>query len=392
MQEVVIVACGRSAVGKAPKGSLRNTRPDDLAAQVLKGTLQKLPGLDSALIDDFILGCAFPEAEQGMNMARTVWLRAGLPDSVSAYTINRFCASGLQAVASAANSIMAGQADIVLAGGVESMSMVPMGGNVPAPNPYLMEHYPQAHISMGITAENVAELYGVTRQEQDAFACDSHIKAFAARQQGRFDEQIIPVEALRSVTDEKGKPGIERFVFDRDEGVRQNISLDGLAKLRPVFKAGGSVTAGNASQTSDGAAMVLLASADKAKELGLRPIARFLSYATAGVDPALMGIGPIEAIPKALRRANVQLRDIGLVELNEAFASQALACIKTLEIRPEIVNVNGGAIALGHPLGCTGAFLTTKLLSEMALRGEKYGLVSMCIGGGMGAAAVFELQ
>ena len=392
MQEVVIVACGRSAVGKAPKGSLRNTRPDDLAAQVLKGTLQKLPGLDSALIDDFILGCAFPEAEQGMNMARTVWLRAGLPDSVSAYTINRFCASGLQAVASAANSIMAGQADMVLAGGVESMSMVPMGGNVPAPNPYLMEHYPQAHISMGITAENVAELYGVTRQEQDAFACDSHIKAFAAQQQGRFDEQIIPVEALQSVTDEKGKPGIESFVFDRDEGVRQNISLDGLAKLRPVFKAGGSVTAGNASQTSDGAAMVLLASADKAKELGLRPIARFLSYATAGVDPALMGIGPIEAIPKALRRANVQLRDIGLVELNEAFASQALACIKTLEIRPEIVNVNGGAIALGHPLGCTGAFLTTKLLSEMALRGEKYGLVSMCIGGGMGAAAVFELQ
>jgi len=391
LQEAMIVAYGRSAVGKAPKGKLKCLRPDELAAQVLKGTLNKLPDLDPALIDDFILGCAFPEAEQGMNLARTVWLRSGLPQSVSAHTVNRFCSSGLQSIAAAANSIMAGQADMVLAGGVESMSTVPMGGNLPAPNPYLMEHAPEAHMSMGLTAENVAAKYNISREEQDHFAYESHIKAAAAQREGRFARQIIPIESVSQDYDREGRPGIRQFIFDQDEGIRENISRAALGSLRAVFKSGGSVTAGNSSQTSDGAAMVLLMSRAKAKQLGIRPIARFVSHSTAGVDPALMGIGPVAAIPKALRLAGISQNEAGLMELNEAFASQALACIKLLGLRPDSINVNGGAIALGHPLGCTGSFLTVKLLDEMVFRKERYGLVSMCIGGGMGAAAVFEL-
>jgi len=391
MREAVIVACGRSPIGKAPRGALKFTRPDDLAAQVLRGTLGKVPELDPALIEDFILGCAFPEAEQGVNVARSVVFRAGLPESVAAQTVNRFCASGLQSVASAATAIMSGMADIVIAGGMESMSMVPMGGNNPAPNPYLMDYLPAAYISMGLTAENVAEKYGVSRQAQDEFSVESHKKAAKAQADGKFNDQIIPIETVCPTVDEKGRPSIKTVVFDKDEGVRGNSSMESLAKLKPAFKLGGTVTAGNSSQTSDGAAMVLLMSKEKADELGIKPIAKFLSYATVGVDPAYMGIGPVKAIPKALKLAGKTLADIQLIELNEAFASQSLACIRELSLSPEIINVNGGAIALGHPLGCTGSFLLTKLISEMALRENKYGLVSMCIGGGMGAAAVFEM-
>ncbi|AGA68257.1 acetyl-CoA acetyltransferase [Desulfitobacterium dichloroeliminans LMG P-21439] len=391
MREAVIVACGRSPIGKAPRGALKYTRPDDLAAQVLQGTLAKVPELDPALIEDFILGCAFPEAEQGVNVARSVVFRAGLPENVPGQTVNRFCASGLQSVASANATIMSGMAEIVVAGGMESMSMVPMSGNNPAPNPYLMDYLPAAYISMGLTAENVAEKYGISRQEQDEFSLESHKKAAKAQATGKFDEQIISIESVCPTRDEKGRPSSKMVIFDNDEGIRKDTSLEGLAKLKPVFKMGGTVTAGNSSQTSDGAAMVILMSKEKAQSLGIKPIAKLLSFAAEGVDPAYMGIGPIKAIPKALKIADKTLADIELIELNEAFASQSLACIRELSLNPEIINVNGGAIALGHPLGCTGSFLLTKLISEMAVRENKYGLVSMCIGGGMGAAAVIEL-
>lgn len=391
MREAVIVAYGRSAIGKAPRGSLRYTRPDDIAAQVIKGVLDKVPQLKHEKIDDFVMGCAFPEAEQGFNIARIIAHRAGLPNCMPAQTINRFCSSGLQSIAIGANSIMAGQADIILAGGIESMSIVPMGGNIIAPNPYLMENYPEAYTAMGLTAENVAVKYNVTRQKQDEFAVESHRRASKAQAEGKFDDEIIPIQGVRPVTNELSMVENETFVFNKDEGIRSNVTIEGLAKLRPVFKMKGSVTAGNASQMSDGAASVVIMSKEKAEELGLKPIAVFRSFAAAGVDPEVMGLGPIKAIPKALKIAGLNKKDIDLFELNEAFTSQAIACIDELDLDIEKVNVNGGAIALGHPLGCTGSFLTAKLLSEMKRRNNRYGIVSMCIGGGMGAAAVFEL-
>lgn len=391
MRNAVIAAYGRSAVAKANRGTLKYSRPEDVAAQVLKGTLAKIPQLDPDLIDDIVLGCAFPEAEQGFNVARVVGLRAGLPIHVPGQTVNRFCASGLQSIANAANSVMAGQADAVVAGGVEFMSLVPMGGNNLAPNPYAMDNMPEAYTIMGITAENMADYYGISREEQDQFAYESHIKAAKARAEGKFKEQIIPVDAVVPTTDENGNLTQKTIVFDTDEGIRENISLEALAKLRTVFKKGGTVTAGNASQMNDAAAMTVVTSEEFAKEHGLTPIARFVSYAAVGVDPDYMGRGPIAAIPKALKIAGLTVDDIDLFELNEAFASQSIACIKELGLDPEKVNPNGGAIALGHPLGCTGSFLTAKLLSEMKLRNSHYGVVSMCIGGGMGAAAVYEL-
>lgn len=390
MRQAVIVAYGRSAIGKAPRGSLKYTRPDDLAAQVVKGVLKRIPKLDPAEIDDIVMGCAFPEAEQGFNVARIIAHLSGLPNSVPGQTINRFCSSGLQSIAIGANAIMSGQMEVVLAGGVESMSVVPMGGNVITPNPHLMDTYPEAYTAMGITAENVAEAYGVTRAMQDAFAAESHRRAADAREAGKFTGEIIPVEALKPVTAPSGKMGTETFTFNVDEGIRADVTAERLGGLKPVFKAGGSVTAGNASQMSDGAAAVVLMSREKADALGLKPLALFRSFAVKGVDPEVMGIGPIEAIPAALKRAGLTQNQIDLFELNEAFASQALACIQVLGLDAARVNVNGGAIALGHPLGCTGSFLTAKLLSEMERRQSTYGVVSMCIGGGMGAAAVFE--
>lgn len=390
MREAVIVAYGRSPIGKAHKGSLKDTRPDDIAAEVVKGVLNKVPMLNPEEIDDFVLGCAFPEAEQGFNVARIVGLRAGLPNSVPAQTVNRFCSSGLQTIAIAANSIMVGQTDVVLAGGVESMSMIPMGGNIISPNPYLMENNKEVYMSMGLTAEEVAERYNVTRQMQDEFAVTSHRKAEEAQANGKFDDEIIPVEAIRTIEDETGTSNSNTFIFSKDEGIRDNASIQDLAKLKTVFKDNGTVTAGNASQMSDGAAIVLLMSKEKAEALGIEPLAVFRSFAVTGVDPSIMGIGPIEAIPKALKLAGLNIDDIDLYELNEAFASQAIACVNELGLDMEKVNVNGGAIALGHPLGCTGSFLTCKLISEMKRRNNKYGIVSMCIGGGMGAAAVFE--
>lgn len=392
MRNAVIVAYGRSAIAKAPKGKLKDTRPDEVTAQVLKSVLDKIPQLDHKEIDDFILGCAFQEAEQGFNMAKVVLSRAGLPVEVSGQTVGRFCSSGLQSIATAANSIMAGQSDIIIAGGVESMSIVPMGGNIISPNPYLMENNPSGYMSMGITAENVAKKYGITREMADTFSAESHLKAAKAQEEGRFDDEIIPVEAVTHSVDADGKASVKTFTFAKDEGVRPDSSAEKLGKLRTVFQADGVVTAANSSQMSDGAAIVVLMSEEKANELGLKPIAAFRSFAVAGVEPELMGIGPIKAIPKALKIAGIGVEDLDLVELNEAFATQALACIDELGLNKDIVNVNGGAIAMGHPLGATGSILTVKLLSEMSKReGSKYGLVSMCIGGGMGAAGVFEL-
>jgi acetyl-CoA acyltransferase len=390
MKEAVIVAYGRSPIGRAFKGALRHTRPDDVAAQVLNGVLEKIPQLDRSLIEDVIMGCAFPEAEQGMNVARVIAQRAGLPDEIPGQTVNRFCASGLQTIANAANAIMTGQQEIVVAGGVESMTMVPMAGNILAPNPYLMENFPESYVTMGLTAENVAVRYEVTREMQDQFAVESHVKATRAQAEGKFDEEIIPIQAIRPVLKD-GKWESQEFVFSKDEGIRPNSSLESLGRLRTVFKARGSVTAGNASQMSDGASITVLMSKEKAEELGLKPIAVFKSFAVAGVAPEYMGMGPAAAIPKALKLAKLKTEDVDLIELNEAFASQSIACINELQLNPDKVNVNGGAIALGHPLGCTGSFLTAKLLAELKRRNERTGLVSMCIGGGMGAAAVFEM-
>ncbi|MDR0357391.1 MAG: thiolase family protein [Clostridiales Family XIII bacterium] len=390
MYEAVIVACGRSPIGRANKGTLKDTRPEDLAAQVLKGVLAQVPKADPKSIEDFVLGCAFPEAEQGLNVARMVWLRAGLPVSVPGQTVNRFCASGLQSIAIAAANIRAGMNRTILAGGVESMSTVPMAGNVQAPNPWLAENNPDAYISMGITAENVAEKYGVSREDQDAFAAESHRKAAEAQAAGKFDSQIIPIDAKAATTDKNGLPSTTTVKFEKDECIRPDTTAESLSKLKPVFKMGGTVTAGNASPTNDGAAMVLMMSSEEAKKRGLKPLARFAGFAVAGVDPAYMGIGPVEAIPKALKSADLKLSDIDLIELNEAFAAQSIACIRELKLDPEKTNVNGGAIALGHPLGCSGAYLTTKLICELIASRKKYGIVSMCIGGGMGAAAVFE--
>ncbi len=391
MGEAVIASAVRTAVGKAPRGTLRNTRPDDMAAAAIREAISRVPGLNGADVEDVILGCAIPEAEQGMNVARIAMLRAGLPVSTSALTINRFCSSGLQAIAFAAERIIAGFSHIIVAGGTESMSLVPMGGHKFAPNPYLVEHAPDTYLSMGLTAENLAGKYGITREQADEFALRSHTRALAAIRDGKFKEEIVPLKVPIELPGTNGtQPMFKEISFDVDEGPRSDTSKESLAKLKPVFHARGAVTAGNSSQTSDGAAACLVMSAERAKELGVTPLARFVAFATAGVPPELMGIGPVAAIPKALKLAGLNLSDIDLLELNEAFAAQALTVIKEAGLDIEKVNVNGGAVALGHPLGCTGAKLTATLLSEMQRRGSRYGMVTMCIGGGMGAAGIFE--
>jgi acetyl-CoA acyltransferase len=390
MREAVIISIARTAVGKAPRGMLRNTRPDEMAAAAIREVLGRVPALDPAEVEDVILGCAMPEAEQGSNVARVASLRAGLPVSCSGMTINRFCSSGLQAIAIASERIMVGFAEVVIAGGTETMSMIPMGGYHFAPNPYLIEHYPDSYLSMGLTAENLARKYHITRQQQDEFALRSHQRALAAIAEGRFKEEIVPLEVVEVNLDGKDKPQTRKIRFDTDEGPRADTSLDALAKLKPAFHAHGTVTAGNASQMSDGAAAAVVISAEKAKALGLEPLARFVSFATAGCLPEEMGIGPVYAIPKALKLAGLKLADIAVIELNEAFAAQALSVIELAGLDLERVNVNGGAIALGHPLGCTGAKLTATLLGELKRRSAKYGMVTMCVGGGMGAAGIFE--
>jgi acetyl-CoA acyltransferase len=390
MREAVIVSIARTAVGKAPRGTLRNTRPDDMAAAVIQEVLRRVPGLDPNEIEDVILGCAMPEGEQGNNVARVASLRAGLPVTCSAMTVNRFCSSGLQAIALAAERIMAGFAEVIIAGGTETMSMIPMGGNRFSPNPYLMEHYPDAYLNMALTAENLVRKYSITREQQDQFALRSHERALAAIAAGKFKEEIVPLEVVEVSLDGKDKPQTRKIVFDTDEGPRADTSLEALAKLKPVFHARGTITAGNASQMADGAAAAVVMSMERAKALGAKPLARFVSYATAGTLPEEMGIGPVYAIPKALKFAGLKLTDIELIELNEAFAAQALAVIKLAGLGLEKINVNGGAVALGHPLGCTGAKLTATLLGEMKRRNTRYGMVTMCVGGGMGAAGVFE--
>jgi len=366
------------------------TRPEEYTAQVAKAVVEKVPQLNPAEIEDLVLGCATPEAEQGFNMGRIVALRAGLPFDVPGQTVNRFCSSGLQAIATAANSIIAGQADAVLAGGVETMSLIPMGGRNISPNPYLISNG-ETYMGMGMTAERVAEKYGVTREMQDAMAVESHAKAAKAQAEGKFDAEIIPVDAVNPTVGKNGLTSSKTVMFDKDEGIRPGATMEDLAKLKTVFKKDGTVTAGTSSQMSDGAGMVLLMSREKAEALGIKPIAIFRMFALAGLDPQYMGLGPIKAIPKALDKAGLKLEDIDLIELNEAFAAQAIPCIHELGLNKEIINVNGGAIALGHPLGGTGAILTCKLLSEMARRKSRYGLVSMCIGVGMGAAGIYEM-
>ena len=391
MHEAVIVAGARTAVGKSKKGALRNTHPTDMAAAVIKDVLSRTPGLDPREIEDVIMGCAMPEGEQGLNMARISLLRAGLPEDVPAQTVNRFCASGLQTIALAAERIMAGGADVILAGGAESMSAVPMSGNKFAPNPWMAENYPQIYINMGLTAENVARKFKVSREDADAFSLRSHQRALAAISEGRFADEITPLEVEYAEAETGGGMKRKTVTFNVDEGPRADTSLEGLAKLKPVFHVKGTVTAGNASQTSDGAAAVMVMSREKADSLGLKPIARFVSFAVGGVGPEIMGIGPVVAVPKALKKAGLNLSDMDLIELNEAFAGQALAVIRELGMNEDIVNVNGGAVALGHPLGCTGAKLTVQILNELKRRNGRYGLVTMCIGGGMGAAGIFEM-
>ena len=389
MASAVIVSAARTAIGKAPRGTLRTTRPEEMAAAVIAAVMERAPALDPREIDDVIMGCAMPEAEQGMNVARIASLRAGLPVEVPAQTVNRFCSSGLQTIALAAQQIMSGMGETVIAGGVETMSMVPMSSNKFMANPTLAKEHPGVYIGMGLTAENLARQYEVTREEQDAFALRSHHRAGAAQDAGKFDDQIVPLEV--EVTLGAGRDTQTYCTtFDKDEGIRRDSSAEGLAKLRPVFHAQGTVTAGNSSQTSDGAAAVLVMSEEKAERLGLEPMARFRSFAVGGVAPEVMGIGPVAAVPKALKLAGVSLDEIDLVELNEAFAVQALAVIRELGLDAERVNVNGGAIALGHPLGCTGAKLTVQMLHELARQDKQLGLVTMCIGGGMGAAGVLE--
>lgn len=389
MNNVYIVSSVRTAVGKAPRGTLRHSRPDDLGAAVVRGALEKIPQLRTSLIEDLICGCSFPEAEQGFNLGRVIAQRAGLPDTVAGCTVNRFCASGLQAIAMANQAILAGQADVMVAGGAESMSLIPMGGHYLSPNPAILADSPEVYMSMGITAENVAEEFQISRGDQDAFGLRSHQKALAAIAKGYFKDEIIPflVQETSLVEDQ---PQTTETVFQVDEGPRADTSLDALAKLKPVFKVNGTVTAGTSSQMSDGAAATVVMSERRVKALGIQPMGRLLGYAVAGVAPEIMGIGPVDAVPKVLKQVGLSLNDIGLIELNEAFASQSLAVIRKLGLDEEIVNVNGGAIALGHPLGCTGAKLTATLLHEMKRRGIRYGLVTMCVGGGMGAAGVFE--
>jgi acetyl-CoA acyltransferase len=397
MREAVIVSSVRTAVGKAPKGALRATRSDDLAARVIQESIARSKGLEPKDIEDVVIGCAMPEAEQGMNLARIASLRAGLPVTTTAMTINRFCSSGLQAIAIAAERIMAGQGEVAIAGGAESMSMVPMGGHKVSPNPWLMDHYPDTYINMGLTAENVSRKYSITRQQADEFSLASHRKALAAIAAGKFKDEIVPVEVAYTTLDNGGngnngaaRPRNVKLTFDTDEGPRADTSIEALAKLKPAFHAHGVVTAGNSSQTSDGAAACVLMSSERARDLGLKPMARFVSFATAGCAPEEMGIGPVLAIPKALKIAGLKLDQIDVIELNEAFAAQALTVIQLAGLDPARVNPNGGAIALGHPLGCTGAKLTATILREMERRNSRYGMVTMCIGGGMGAAGIFE--
>jgi acetyl-CoA acyltransferase len=387
MREAVIVSSVRTAVGKAIKGTLQQVRPDDMAAAAIEGAIARVPAIQPEMVEDVILGCAMPEGEQGMNVARISALLAGVPHTAAAMTINRFCSSGLQAIALAARAVESGECDVAVAGGTESMSLVPMGGQRYSPNPTLVDVHPEVYLGMGLTAERRAQKYDIDREQTDAFALASHQKAVAAIDGGRFKDEIVPLKVTPPSTNGAAR---EEVVFDTDEGPRRDTSMAALAKLRPAFDTKGVVTAGNASQMSDGAAATVVVSADKAKELGLSPIARLVSFAVAGVPPEIMGIGPLEAIPKALERAGLKLDDIEVIELNEAFATQALAVIKAAELDPDKVNVNGGAVALGHPLGCTGAKLSTQMLHELKRREARYGLVTMCVGGGMGAAGIFE--
>ena len=389
MKDVIIASSVRTPVGRAYKGTLRSTRPDELAAIAIKGALDRLPQLDAREIEDVIIGCAMPEAEQGMNVARIASLRAGLPVEVSALTINRFCSSGLQAIAMAAERIMSGGAEVIVAGGTESMSMIPMGGHKISPNPWLVDHYPDAYLSMGLTAERVAQRVGITREEADEFSLHSHQKALAAIQAGKFEEEVVPVPVSFS-TPNGSKPKRQDIVFKTDEGPRADTSIEALHALKPAFHVKGTVTAGNSSQMSDGAAAAVMMSAERAQALGIKPLARYVSFATAGYKPEEMGLGPVFAIPKALKMSGLKLADIDVIELNEAFAAQSLAVIKESGLDPAKVNPNGGAIALGHPLGCTGAKLTASVIRELKRRNARYGMVTMCVGGGMGAAGIFE--
>jgi len=390
MREAVIVRALRTGGGKAPRGTLKDFRPDDMAAEVIIALVARTPGLDPAEVEDVVIGCATPEAQQGMNMARQIVFLAGLPQTTAAITINRYCASGLQAIAQAAQQIMSGMAEVAIGGGTESMSMLPMGGYNVSPNPTLIAKHADTYLNMGLTAENLVVKHGISRAEADQFAVDSHRKAAAAQDAGRFNDEIVPLTVVNRDLEFDGRVRSTETVFGVDEGVRRETSLEGLAKLRPAFKQNGTVTAGNSSQMTDGAAAALVMSRQRAEALGLQPIARFVAYATGGVAPEEMGIGPVVAIPKALRLAGLQIEDIDLIELNEAFAAQALAVIKVLGLDPARINVNGGALALGHPLGCTGAKLTATLLHELPRRKARYGMVTMCVGGGMGAAGIFE--
>jgi acetyl-CoA acyltransferase len=389
MREAVIVSSVRTAVGKAYKGALRTMRPDDLAAIAIKDAVERVPGLDRKEIEDVILGCAMPEGEQGMNVARIAALRAGLPVEASAMTINRFCSSGLQAIAMAAERIMLGRADVIVAGGTESMTMVPMGGNKISPNPWLMDNYPDSYLGMGLTAENLSKKYGITREEADQFSYRSHQNALAAIAAGKFKDEVVPVEVKVTAVD-NGKAKTTSYTFDTDEGPRADTSLEALATLKPAFHSKGTITAGNSSQMSDGAAASVVMSAERARAIGAKPLARFVAFATAGCPPEEMGVGPVYAIPKALKQAGLKLDQIDVIELNEAFASQSLSVIKLAALDLNQVNVNGGAVALGHPLGCTGAKLTATLIRELQRRRARYGMVTMCVGGGMGAAGIFE--
>jgi acetyl-CoA acyltransferase len=390
MRDAVIVSAVRTAVGKAPKGTLKNTRPDDMGAAVIREALARVENLQAAEVEDVIMGCAFPEAEQGMNVARTAMIAAGLPVETSAMTVNRYCSSGLQTIALAADRIRTGAADVIIAGGLETMSMIPMGGNVVRPNPKIVDTYPDYYLNMGLTAENLAKKYEISREQADEFSLRSHQNAAAAIQSGKFKDEIVPLTVEIEEFDERGRKQTQTITFDTDEGVRYDASMEGLAKLKPVFHVKGTVTAGNASQMSDGAAAAVVMSDERAKQLGIKPLARFVSFATAGCLPEEMGVGPVYAIPKALKLAGLTLDDIDIIELNEAFAAQGLSVMKLLEMNPEKVNVNGGAVALGHPLGCTGAKLTATIIQELIRRNARYGMVTMCVGGGMGAAGIIE--
>jgi acetyl-CoA acyltransferase len=390
MKEAVIVSAVRTPVGKAKRGGLATVRTDEMAAAAIQELLKRTPNLDPVQVEDVVIGCAFPEGEQGLNMARMIALRAGLPDSVPAETINRYCASGVQSIAHVAYAIQSGQIDIGIAGGAESMTMVPMAGYKFSPNPYFAQELPHYYTNMGLTAENISQKYGISREDQDEFSLKSHQKAARAVNSGLFDPELIAIDVQISELDEDERLQKKNFSVQRDEGPRADTNLEVLSRLKPAFKEGGTVTAGNSSQMSDGAAAVMVMSAERAAQLGLTPLARFVSFAVGGVPPELMGIGPVVAIPKALKLAGLRQNDVDLIELNEAFAAQSLAVIRQLELEESRINVNGGAIALGHPLGCTGTKLTTQLIYEMGRRKSKYGMVTMCIGGGMGAAAIFE--